>query len=109
MEANPIEVIHEPLEVTDMPIMTGAKQGRVTLARVVQVLGNLNGQPRMSSKKSAAAGGALREIYPALSPAVAASIANHMKIVVAPTRSSYCITCDIISRRRFRSSSPRPR
>ena len=76
----------EPLEVdadepvfTDMPVETGSKQGRVSLARVVQVLGNLNGQSRMSSRKSAAAGGALREIYPGLSPAAAASIANHMR------------------------------
>ena len=77
----PLEVVHEEPEATDMPVESGSKQGRVSLARVVQVLGNLNGQPRMCSKKSAAAGAALREIYGGgLTPAAAASIANHMRL-----------------------------
>ena len=76
----PLEVIHEEPEATDMPIESGTKQGRVSLARVVEALGNLNGVPRMSSKKSTAAGGALREIYgSSLTPAAAANIANHMR------------------------------
>ena len=76
----PLEVVHEEPDATDMPVESGSKQGRVSLARVVQVLGNLNGQSRMSSKKSAAAGGSLREIYPSLTPAAAASISNHMRL-----------------------------
>ena len=77
----PLEVIHEDPSATDMPSESGTRQGCVSLARVVKALGTLNGQSRMSSKKSAAAGGALREIYGGgLTPAAAASIANHMRL-----------------------------
>ena len=46
-------------------------------ARVVEVLGPVGGS-RMSSKKSAAASGGLRELYPQLTQTAASSLANHI-------------------------------
>ena len=53
------------------------KKGTVSRARVVEVLGPV-GAPRMSPKKSAAAGSRLREVYPQLSSSASESLANHI-------------------------------
>ena len=50
---------------------------KLSRARVVEVLGPV-GAPRMSPKKSAAAGGGLRELYPQLTQTAASSLANHI-------------------------------
>ena len=56
-------------------------------ARVVEVLGPV-GAPRLSPKKSAAAGGGLRNMYPLLTQTAANSLANHIHSAsrVDPTR-----------------------
>ena len=60
---------------------------KVSRARVVEVLGPV-GAPRLSPKKSAAAGGGLRNMYPLLTQTAANSLANHINSAsrVDPTR-----------------------
>ena len=60
---------------------------KLSRARVVEVLGPV-GAPRLSPKKSAAAGGGLRNMYPLLTQTAANSLANHIHGAsrVDPTR-----------------------
>ena len=60
---------------------------KLSRARVVEVLGSV-GPPRLSPKRSAAAGGGLLDMYPQLTQTAANSLANHIHSAsrVDPTR-----------------------
>ena len=58
--------------------MPKKKRASVSLADVVRELGALGPGKKLSPKRSAAAGGAIREAYPQFTPAAATSVANHM-------------------------------
>ena len=58
--------------------MPKKKGATVTLADVVRELGALGPGKKLSPKRSAAAGGAIRDAYPQLTTAAATSVANHM-------------------------------